>query len=144
MMSDRVCVDASLVVALLLNEEGSEGAYALMEKWKAEGAELVAPSFMLWEVGSAIRKHTLRGAVVGVDPAELLEAALALPVRGVEGAEVLRSAWRLACDLELPVLYDAAYLAVAETTGSTLWTLDRQLVEAVKDRLGYVRLARGS
>ncbi len=142
-MSERVCVDASLVVALLLNEEGSDEAYALLEKWKTEGAELVAPSFMLWEVGSAVRKRDLRGEVAGVDPAELIEAALALPVRGVEGADVLRSAWRLACDLDLPVLYDAAYLAVAETTG-TLWTLDRRLMDAVKNRLGYVRLVGAS
>ncbi len=27
-------MDASLVVALLLNEEGSDEAYALLEKWK--------------------------------------------------------------------------------------------------------------
>lgn len=29
--------------------------------------------------------------------------------------------------MNLPVLYDAACLAVAEATGATLWTLDRRL-----------------
>lgn len=128
------------MVSCVTREATSEAALRLLETWLAQRAVLVAPSFMLWEVGSVLKKKVHRGLVSPPMGQAALEAALELGVTPIQGAAVTRTAWRLAHRLGLPVLYDASYLAVAEITNAEFWTADKQLVRSLGERLSYVRL----
>jgi len=46
---DSVCVDASLVLKLLLPEPGSDSAATLWSRWEQEGIVKFAPAHFLYE-----------------------------------------------------------------------------------------------
>lgn len=139
-MSKVVCLDASFVVHCVVSQGPGATAVDLLEAWRIEGANLVAPTFMVWEVGSTLRKLVQRGELTTAVAAEALDSVLDLPVREAHGAGTLRGAWRIAERFDLPVLYDAAYLAVAEAEQAEFWTADEKLVRKLNGALPYVRL----
>lgn len=51
--SRRICVDASVALKLVLDEEDSDKAHALWASWVAEGLEIIAPCHLAFEVTSA-------------------------------------------------------------------------------------------
>jgi predicted nucleic acid-binding protein len=140
----EVCVDASLLVKLVLNEPDSDLADALFSRWKDEGVFLIAPVFCPVEVDSVIRSRTATGAVaerLSLEQADLaFEAIQRVPVRTKTETGQRRRAWELAGDLGLPVVYDSHYLALAEIRGCAFWTADRRLYRKVSHRLSYVHL----
>ena len=119
-MSRRVAIDASALVALLL-DGGADG------RWATEaisGADLVAPALVEFEAANIIRRHELAG-LVGADQAaqahmDLLELTIELWPYELVAAR----AWQLRDNLSI---YDAGYVAVAEITDAPLVTLDRRI-----------------
>ena len=70
-----------------------------------------------------------------------LSAALNMEgIEFVDSVDLHLRAWELACRLDLPSLFDAHYLALAEMRNCELWTADRRLYNSVKGKLDYVRL----
>lgn len=122
-MSARIVCDASAVVALLL-DAGPDG------RWVAErltGANLTAPSLVMFESSNIIRRHEI-ASLVGADQAaqahaDLLDLAIECWPYELLGARV----WELRFNLSS---YDASYVAVAELTGAPLVTLDRRISRA--------------
>lgn len=144
MAAGEVCVDASLVLKLVLREPDSELAEALFARWQADRVRLIAPAFCPVEVDSVIRRKSSTG-----DPARRLspeqaelafQAVQMVPLRVVEEPLQRRRAWELAKLLELPVVYDSHYLALAELRGCEFWTADEKLYRTAKEKLNYVRL----
>ena len=66
----QICVDASVALKLVLDEEGSDAAYALWASWVAEELEIIAPCHLAFEVTSVIRNH------VYVSPSPMLFRSL--------------------------------------------------------------------
>lgn len=58
-MSGTVCVDASFALKLVLDEPDSEQVQACWAGWLAEGATIIAPCHLVFEVTSVIRNHAL-------------------------------------------------------------------------------------
>mgnify|MGYP000403924507 CR=1 FL=1 len=144
MAAGEVCVDASLVLKLVLREPDSELAEALFARWQADRVRLIAPVFCPVEVDSVIRRKSSTG-----DPARRLspeqaelafQAVQMVPLRVVEEPLQRHRAWELAKLLELPVVYDSHYLALAELRGCEFWTADEKLYRTAKEKLNYVRL----
>lgn len=133
-----ICVDASLVVKWLVDENGSEQAGRLLEDWRNHA--LVAPAFMPAEVASTLRKKVARGQLTVSEGEQALEVLDGFGVDLVATADVLRDAWRIAARFEQPTVYDAVYLAVAEKVGGEFWTADAELVGRLGGALPYVRL----
>lgn len=136
----RICLDASFLIPCVVAEDHSDSALAILERWAAARAVLLAPSFMIWEVGSVLRRKVAQGVLLAEQGRAALDLVLDLPVTSVDGGAVAAAAWRIAERFDLPVLYDAAYLAVAEVEGAEFWTADAELVRRVGRALQYVRL----
>jgi len=138
-MTDGVCLDSSVLIKVLTPEPGSAAAAAI-----AEGAsDIFVPDFAWAEVGSALRKKLRTGALDGEQAERAWAEFLDLDVTFVAHAVVRRRAWYLAAEYALPSLYDAAFLAVAETAPGgpyPLWTADARLVSAVGARHPLVRV----
>ncbi len=137
-MADGVCLDSSVLVKILTPEAGSEAAATLA----ADAAGIFAPAFAWAEVGSALRRKVRTGAIDAERAVRCWTALLDLQVTFVDGDAVRRRAWELAAALDLPTLYDAAFLAVAELAPGgpyPMWTADERLVAAVGTRHPLVR-----
>ncbi len=122
-MRERVVCDASAVLAVLL-DSGSDGRWATA---RLAEAELFAPTLLPYECSNVLRRAELNGAIRADQAlqahADLLDLAVDLwPY------EVLATrAFELRANLSS---YDAAYVALAETLGVPLVTLDQRILRA--------------
>jgi predicted nucleic acid-binding protein len=123
-------VDASVAALWVLDQEGSARANAVC----AEN-NLIAPSLIAAEIGSALWKAVRRGDTTRVDALIALDAAL-LPIDNLIPMEELRGrALEFAIELQHPI-YDCFYLALAERERAPLISADRRLLAAAKRMKG--------
>jgi predicted nucleic acid-binding protein len=119
-VSARVVCDAAALVALLL-DGGSDG------QWVArtlEGADLIAPTLVVFEAANIIRRHGLAGLVSADQAAQAHADLLDLTIEQWPYDLLAARAWQLRENLST---YDASYVALAELTDATLVTLDRRI-----------------
>ena len=65
-----------------------------------------------------------------------------LPIEYIDTEQVRTRAWEIAQQYQLPTLYDAAFLACAESIGGNcqFWTADKTLLNQLgQNRPGYVK-----
>ena len=60
-MSNYVVVDASLVVKWLLEEEDSQEARRLSERWSSTGIQPAAPRLLMYEIANTLHLKVRRG-----------------------------------------------------------------------------------
>jgi len=138
-MNSRVCVDASLVLKLVLVEEDSLKAQHLWETWVGADVEIVAPPLFAFE-GTAVICNKMQRGLVPLEEAELMFKAFhLLGVRLLYPHGLHQKAWDLVKEFNRPQAYDSHYLALAEMLGLELWTADGHLYQAVSDRLPWVK-----
>lgn len=122
-MSRTAVCDASAIVALLV-DAGPDG------RWSAaalEGATLIAPALLPFEVTNILRRLETSG-VISTDLASQSHAdLLALAIEFWPHELLASRIWELRRNL---TAYDAAYVALAERHGATLITLDRRIAKA--------------
>ncbi|MHB8986918.1 MAG: type II toxin-antitoxin system VapC family toxin [Eubacteriales bacterium] len=146
-MSSYICLDSSVLIKLLAKEEGTDKAASLMEMVVNEKMTVVLPDFAWAEVGTVLRKKVAR-ELISMEQAETAwESFNSLGViTFINDISVMQAAWRITFREDLPTLYDAAYLAVAEIITRQngeeceFWTADERLVKALGGRKKYVRL----
>lgn len=127
-------VDASLVIELALDRIGEQASADLDRR-----GELIAPPLLWSEVPSVLHEISFRGEITDA-LAELalqrfLSGRLSINERRPEG--LAASAWGVAERFGWAKTYDAEYVALAETEGCRLVTLDSRLRRGA-DRLGFV------
>ena len=135
--STRICVvDASLVVRVL--QPGHPRVLDLWREWLDSARRLFAPSLLVYEVTNALYRSA-RASGVGPAPlATSLEELALMEIELITDAPLSRRAAEIAWTLELPAVYDAYYLAVAERLEAELWTCDQKLARTVGERLPRV------
>jgi len=129
-MADRVIVDASVAVAVLLEESGTEAARRLTRGWASARAELFVPSHFWIEVTNVLMRR--RGGTA----AAAVEGLIVLDGLGAQTVEPDRPVLLLAIGaMERFGLsaYDAVYLALAQSTEARLATLDGRLAHAATE-----------
>ena len=124
-------VDASVAVKWVLNEPATDRAVAL----RAGDAELIAPSLVRAEIGSALWRGALRGDMTAPDAARALNAAVSHYTRIIRLEELADDALELAIELRHPI-YDCFYLALAQRERCPLITADSRLIAAGKRMTG--------
>ncbi len=138
-MSFRVCVDASLVLKLVLAEADSQRAYDLWQSWVEADVEIFAPEHLAFESTSVIRNHVHRGLMSAEVGRQAFDTLHAQAITLIPSVGLNIRAWELAEQFRRPTAYDAYYLALAEALGCELWTGDRRLVSAVSFALSWVK-----
>jgi len=139
MKRSRVCVDANLLIALVLKEGASESVRALYGGWVAERADILAPYLIAFECTSVLRNKVARQIITMEEGEAALDTLLRAPVNMVATPDMHRHAWRLATRFNRPTAYDSHYLAVAAHLGVPLYTVDRRLYNAVKASFPLIR-----
>ena len=139
MNSNSVCVDSSLALTWLLVAEQNDYADSLRKRWAEMGVELLSPPMFHAEVASVLRQKVFFKKILPEEGDEAFSVYLDIPIRIVDRPEMYRKAWELAKKLDLPVCYDAQYLAVAEIEDCELWTADRKLASSLKSKVNRIR-----
>ena len=119
-----------MAVKWLVTEEYTEEADALARRWLAEGTQMVAPYHMRVEATNAIYKRLVRGERTLEAVAVGIEVLLTMNIefRDVSGLHI--RATQLAAELRQGAVYDAHYLALAESLECELWTADQRFQRA--------------
>ena len=138
-MSEFVVVDASVAFKWLVEEENSDKATALARLWDDEGTQLVAPPLMPFEVANALHRRVVRGDLAVEIAADLMQDLMYLGVALHGTPNLHRRALELASQLKQGAVYDAHYLALAETLGCELWTADQRLYRAASSGVDNLR-----
>lgn len=139
MLTSTICIDASVVVRMVLNRH-DQPAWQTWEEWQRAQARIVAPELLLYEVTNALYQQQRQGKISAEITSLLLGAALALPIVLVTDRAMHHLAHELASALGISATYDAHYLAAAQISGAQFWTSDRRLAAAAESHLNWVRL----
>lgn len=139
MPNSWVCVDANMVVKLVVEEVYSPEARALWRGWIQTGLDIAAPPLLRYEVTSVLRKHVVRNLRTTAESRQALEQALAFEINYLEPPNFHQRAFELAERLNRPATYDSHYLALAEYLGCEFWTADERLVNAAHDTFPWVK-----
>ncbi|MGC9394913.1 MAG: type II toxin-antitoxin system VapC family toxin [Anaerolineae bacterium] len=137
-MNSWVCVDANLVLKLVLREADSNKANFLWQSWLEQGYRPVAPYLFPMEITAVLRNHVYRGVISASYGRTALDTALAFSVTLLTFSNLSQLAWQLAEKLNRPTAYDAHYLALAEMLHCDFWTADRRLYNAAAATLPWV------
>ncbi len=136
----QICVDASFVLKILLDEPDSPRAVEHWSKWIADECEIVAPFHLLFEVVSVLRNNVYRKVITSEAGDKALAAFLAQDVVLLHPDRLIEQGWLLAARFNRPTVYDATYLALGELLGCEVWTADRRLYNAVGGALSWLKL----
>jgi predicted nucleic acid-binding protein len=150
-MSSYVCLDSSVLIKLLTWEEESDAAADLMENIAANELTVVLPSFAWAEIGSVLRQKVFRKEITVEEAEESWRIFIRLRnINYMDSDEVMSAAWRISTEEKLSTLYDASYLAVAETVEKQsnrvceFWTADKRLVNSLRGKKQYVKQLRNT
>lgn len=133
-----ICVDSSVAAKWMLPEEHSEQALDLYQQVTQAGQEVVAPPLLPIEVCNILRQRVRRGLLTSEDATRALDRFLDFPVRLAAPSRPHSRALALADRYDLPAVYDAYYLSLAQKLRVRLWTADRRLLRAIEGRLPFV------
>jgi predicted nucleic acid-binding protein len=124
-----IVLDASVVVELLTN-----GALAdsLRRDLAGRNDSYIAPHLLDVEVASALRKLVAGQRIDASRGEQLLTELAALPAVRCAHTPLLGRIWELRHNF---TAYDAVYIALAEATGSVLYTSDEKLRKGHRARV---------
>lgn len=134
----KLVVDASVVIKWLNPHEAlADKANLIRYDYEQGQISLLVPAFWDYEVANGINKAVARGLFSEQEGHSAI--ALLLAVRAQkEPLPSPQESYELARRYQRSV-YDSWYLYLAEKTGSELWTADRKLYNAVKDKVPFVK-----
>jgi predicted nucleic acid-binding protein len=116
-----IVLDASVVVELIINSSAAE---SIRRHLATRHDSFIVPHLLDVEVMSALR-NLVAGQRVDLHRSEQLLAGLdSLPVERYPHTPLLGRIWELRHNF---TAYDAVYIALAEATGSVLYTCDEKL-----------------
>lgn len=135
-----ICVDASIAVKWILEEDLTAQADALYLAAQRAGSPIVAPALLLFEVTNVVRQQ-VRGerAMPLVAASRALADFLSFDIEIHAPSGLHQLALTIADANGLPAAYDAHYLALSELLGCEFWTADRRLLQRVQGALPFVR-----
>ena len=122
-MTPTVVLDASAALLLLI-DPGAAGEHVAA---RLDGASVVAPDLLPYEVGNVLRRHRNAGRLSETEARLALDGFHALSIALWSHALLADRVWSLGANLSA---YDAAYVALAERLGAVLLTADARIAGA--------------
>jgi predicted nucleic acid-binding protein len=116
-----IVLDASIVVELLTNGSLAD---SIRSRLAAMSEPFIVPHLLDIEVASALRSLVARQRIDFRSIEEIFAALAALPAERFPHTPLLDRIWELRSNF---TAHDAAYIALAEVTGSVLYTSDAKL-----------------
>jgi predicted nucleic acid-binding protein len=134
-----ICIDASVAGKWLFAEEHTAQADELLRVGLERRDPIVAPPLLHAEVTNVVRQRMRRDQLELAEARALLEQFLELPISLRAPRRLHDRALVVSHQYNLPAIYDAYYVALAELLGATLWTADQRLLRALGGASPFVR-----
>ncbi len=131
-LSKDLCVDASLWVRLIAKEDPVEETDSLFYRWQDDFDFFLAPSFLIFELTSALIKKHKRGDLTTAGVEEGLKKFYKLPIILYQSEKYLTEVWAWSQRLKETVAYDTSYLALAAWKKAPFYTADDVFYEKAK------------
>jgi predicted nucleic acid-binding protein len=138
-MNHLVVVDASVVVKVVLEEEFTDRARALIEDSRRSRRLLFGPPRLQSEVHNAIYQYLRRGQITLEEAEQVLRQSLQIPIQLYTSPELYQEAFTFAHTNRLTNTYDSQYVVLAQLLDAELWTDDRRLLNSVEASAPWVR-----
>lgn len=141
-MTRAICLDTSVLIQYLVPEELQAQAEALVLEAVEAAVQMVAPAFAWAEIGSVLRKKIRAGLLTNEQAQGCFDDFCQLPIEYIDINQIRARAWKIAEQYQMPTLYDAAFLACAESVGADcqFWMADKTLLnQLLPNRPNYVR-----
>lgn len=130
-MTSYLIIDAGIAFKLIAPHPGQHVYVDLLTQWRRAGYQLGAPTLWAYELTSAFTKMAHFGHLSTANGREGLRLAYQLEVQLIPpDEEQALKAYAWTKRLRRAAAYDSFYLALAETLGCELWTVDKRLVNA--------------
>ncbi|MGD0000274.1 MAG: type II toxin-antitoxin system VapC family toxin [Bryobacteraceae bacterium] len=117
-----IVLDASVVVELLINGSLAD---SIREELAGRDDSFIVPHLIDVEVMSALRRLAEGRRIDSHRSAQMLAALAELPAERYAHTPLIERIWQLRHNF---TAYDAVYIALAEATGSVLYTCDEKLL----------------
>jgi predicted nucleic acid-binding protein len=128
--SSTVCVDASIIIRLVISE--ADPFHAQWETWIEQNVRIVAPNLLFYEVVNGLYQYEKVRILPTESVNKALVAALTFPIELLGEPWLHQQAKALAKKYSLPAVYDAHYLALSDQLGIDFWTADARLHKALQ------------
>lgn len=125
------CPDASLLARFLIMGEPGSPIANLWESWLKEGASLIAPTLIFYEVNNVLHQYVRQGQLTSHEAETAFQLGLSLNIVTMMDASLHKRALQIANIFQLSATYGAHYLALAERMDAPLCTLDKKLFNKV-------------
>ncbi|MBI3354288.1 MAG: type II toxin-antitoxin system VapC family toxin [Nitrospirae bacterium] len=138
-MADRIVVDASVALKWQFKDElEAEQAIQMLIDFINGKIELISPNLFAYEVVNAVNIAVIKKRISEKEGLDAINDILAIGVSLFDFAGLVERTFRLARIYSRSV-YDCAYLALAEKEGCMIYTADKRLFNALKDRIKFIR-----
>jgi predicted nucleic acid-binding protein len=134
-----ICIDSSVAAKWFFDEDHSAEAPALLNDTLTAAEPIIAPHMLPSEVTNIIRQRIRQGILNHDDAQAILARFLAIPIAFHAQATLYGRALTIANEYNLPAVYDAHYIALAEMAGATLWTADQRLLRTLGGAFAFIR-----
>lgn len=125
-------MDASVLAALVFDEEGSSAAVRFVAEQVQNDVRLSAPDLLALEMASIAAKKVWRGLASFADGEAAIQSVQQLIETLTPVGDLSHRAYVLAAQHRFSA-YDATYLALAEMKACAMATLDGKLVQRAHD-----------
>ncbi len=134
----RIVIDASVVLKwYLADEEYSQKALSILDKYVSNEIDILAPSLLEYEVINGLIIAKKRGRIQEKKILTAIDGFMSLEIKLINLALYYPKVIYY-CKIYNRSAYDASYLALADNEGISLVTADKGLYNVVKKDLKWV------
>ena len=135
----RAVIDASVVLKwYLADEQYSEKALSLLDKYISDKLDILAPSLLDYEVVNGLVIASRRGRIEDEQLLTAVDGFVSLGIK-LKNLSMFFPQVLHYCKVYNRSVYDASYLALAEVEGIPLITSDQGIYNAVRKDIQWVK-----
>ena len=135
-----ICVDTSVAAKWVLEEPDSDLATSLYTDAIDADQAIYATPLIRFEVANVIRRRMLARGLPLPEAHRIFAQFLRFDVQLLMPDGIFPRALAIVSELAIPAIYDATYIALAESLGCDYWTADGKIHRVVSHRYPFVRL----
>mgnify|MGYP001565775022 FL=1 len=138
-MEDRIVIDASVALKWQFKDEHeTEQAIQMLIDFINGKIELISPNLFAYEIANAVNIAVIKERMSEKEGLDAINDILSIGVSLFDFASLVERSFRIARIYKRSV-YDCAYLSLAEKEGCIIYTADKRLFNAIKDRIKFIR-----